>query len=525
VFYADRHESINWDRMTEGRGLIAAPADMVGGYSTHFHRQMALLAAGAVLAAAVIAFPRRGRLAQGAIVAVGFVDLLAFGYDYNATIERGELYPETPGIVALREDQGVHRIAPIASDGRRQVLPGYTSNLYGLGTITGYDHYRDDDYLRFIDPLRSPTDRDITRLYGYVPVGANREPLEPNILRLLNVKYVVTSPTGLYGLAGGQPVNETAFPVYAEHTQGQVVSQRDSGADAVEFLLATGGGPGPDSPVTIEIRPSRSSSEVIASTTLDGPAIEDNAWYVVSIPRDYQGPLYAEIAAPDTGQEHPLLLWGVNDGPEGLTRYESDERAPGSLTFRLLEDTEDWTNVFYQGDDLSIYEVENTMPRAWGVVGVELLPSPDAVFERIAEDSFQPGRSIAVAEEDFPDGLAGGASSGTFEAETLAYEADSMRVRTRFSEDGFLVISNRFDGGWKATVDGDEARVLRANGILQAVPVEAGTHTVELSFRPSEYVWGQRISIGAVVALLLAIGGYAAFGWWRGTRAHHASSR
>ena len=66
------------------------------------------------------------------------------------------------------------------------------------------------------------------------------------------------------------------------------------------------------------------------------------------------------------------------------------------------------------------------------------------------------------------------------------------------------LLSERFDDAWEAKVDGSGAPVLRADGILRAVPVGAGEHTVELSFRPWEYVWGARISL--ISALFTAVG-------------------
>jgi hypothetical protein len=59
---------------------------------------------------------------------------------------------------------------------------------------------------------------------------------------------------------------------------------------------------------------------------------------------------------------------------------------------------------------------------------------------------------------------------------------------------GFLVISNGFHPGWKAFVDGKQTPVLRANYIMQAVPVSAGFHTVDLVFRPKAIIAGLAVS-------------------------------
>jgi uncharacterized membrane protein YfhO len=50
--------------------------------------------------------------------------------------------------------------------------------------------------------------------------------------------------------------------------------------------------------------------------------------------------------------------------------------------------------------------------------------------------------------------------------------------------DGVLVVVEGYDAGWRATVDGEPAQVLRANLVFRAVEVSAGTHTIVLEYAP-----------------------------------------
>ena len=66
-----------------------------------------------------------------------------------------------------------------------------------------------------------------------------------------------------------------------------------------------------------------------------------------------------------------------------------------------------------------------------------------------------------------------------------------------------LVVSERIHNGWQAYVDGKPTSVLPAYGIFMAVPIERGTHVVELTFRPRSYVLGKNLMIlGSVLSLL-----------------------
>src|SRR5262249_59104650 len=68
-------------------------------------------------------------------------------------------------------------------------------------------------------------------------------------------------------------------------------------------------------------------------------------------------------------------------------------------------------------------------------------------------------------------------------------------------EPGYVVLLDAYDAGWRARVDKAPAPVLRANVAFRAVPVAAGTHRVELDYRPA--------AVGAGLGLSAASGAIA----------------
>jgi len=65
-----------------------------------------------------------------------------------------------------------------------------------------------------------------------------------------------------------------------------------------------------------------------------------------------------------------------------------------------------------------------------------------------------------------------------------------------------------YEGGWNASIDGEPVPHLRANYMLRALPVEAGTHTVEFEFVFEPFEKGEKISLmGSWLVLLLLLGG------------------
>ena len=126
----------------------------------------------------------------------------------------------------------------------------------------------------------------------------------------------------------------------------------------------------------------------------------------------------------------------------------------------------------------------------------------------VATDTFDPATEVIIVGEPGQDAPP---SDVPFATEIESYETDRVNVRADFSDDGFLVVSTRYDPAWRAEVDGEAADVVRADGIFMAVPVEAGQHKVELKFEPTEYVWGRRISVLTLIVLVSGSIGYFAY--------------
>jgi uncharacterized membrane protein YfhO len=74
------------------------------------------------------------------------------------------------------------------------------------------------------------------------------------------------------------------------------------------------------------------------------------------------------------------------------------------------------------------------------------------------------------------------------------------------------MVSETYDSGWNAYVDGEAAELYQANGVIQAVPVPAGQHSVKLVYEPASLRLGILIS-AVFAALMLAI--VAAYVWLR----------
>ncbi|GIV40051.1 MAG: membrane protein [Thermonema sp.] len=87
------------------------------------------------------------------------------------------------------------------------------------------------------------------------------------------------------------------------------------------------------------------------------------------------------------------------------------------------------------------------------------------------------------------------------EPHRYVYETQSKRERLAVFSEIY------YPEGWKATIDGKEAPILRANYVLRALRIPAGKHEVRFEFRPASYEKGQKIDLVASIVWLLAIAG------------------
>ncbi len=87
-----------------------------------------------------------------------------------------------------------------------------------------------------------------------------------------------------------------------------------------------------------------------------------------------------------------------------------------------------------------------------------------------------------------------------------------LKYESQSAKDGFAVFSEiYYPKGWRATIDGNEVPILRADYVLRALSVPGGKHTIEFTFEPKPYTVGNKITFASSWALLLLVVG--SIGW------------
>lgn len=92
------------------------------------------------------------------------------------------------------------------------------------------------------------------------------------------------------------------------------------------------------------------------------------------------------------------------------------------------------------------------------------------------------------------------APSSPVESKITHWAPKQVTVHTRAGQPGVLLLNDRWDPNWRATVDGKPVPILRANYLMRAVGVPEGEHVVEFRYRPPmKLLW---VTLAALTAAL-----------------------
>ena len=83
--------------------------------------------------------------------------------------------------------------------------------------------------------------------------------------------------------------------------------------------------------------------------------------------------------------------------------------------------------------------------------------------------------------------------------------ANRMGFEANLSEDGYVLLNEIDYPGWAATIDGQAAEILRANGLFRAVWVKAGVRRIEFRFWPRMLLPGAAISLATLAVVTAAM--------------------
>lgn len=195
------------------------------------------------------------------------------------------------------------------------------------------------------------------------------------------------------------------------------------------------------------------------------------------------------------------------DNPERLrllsitgTKYITDyakENASGEKKF-----PKNLFNLEWSENDWYIYSFKNVLPRVFLTNTYQVETDKQKILDAVFAPTTDLSQTV-ILEESPSLPLQGQTLKGVAEIGSYTPNRVTVNIQTG-GDNALLYLSDTHFPGWKAFVDGKEAKVYRANYSFRAVEVPAGASTVEFRYESASFMWGIIIS-GLSLAVIFRI--------------------
>ncbi len=191
---------------------------------------------------------------------------------------------------------------------------------------------------------------------------------------------------------------------------------------------------------------------------------------------------YADLL--EAAVETPALLRVM-----GVTHVISDRPWPGGEEMEYRE-----------SKTARLYRLPNALGRAWIAPAARYVP-PGEMLASLTDPAFDPSAEVLLE----TNSLSRHSQFAIRNSLTLHDTPNRVTIHAILDAPGYLVLADTWHPGWRATVDGRPADLLRANYAFRAVRLEAGEHVVEMDYRPASVLVGATLSLTALAVLVAGL--------------------
>ena len=177
------------------------------------------------------------------------------------------------------------------------------------------------------------------------------------------------------------------------------------------------------------------------------------------------------------------------------------EICPIFISFHLIVGSEynpDIMKSVYRDSVYEIFEYTAAYPRAYLASGFRIAGTKQDLIDQLYSPETDRRQTLVL--EDLPEVTP---IPGDGEAQIVSYEVNSVSIKTSSQVPKLLLLSDTYDPGWQAYLDGNPVSIHRADYVFRAVAVPAGNHTVQFKYNPTGWRVGRWISLAAFVILLV----------------------
>ncbi len=415
------------------------------------------------------------------------LDLFYFGHDYNTISTTDKWFGETAVADFLHADPTLYRIVTPAES---IVYWPNTSLVDAIPNISGYEPgvwQRTTSYLSLAEGGNA-----IRFSRVLMPLQGLNSPL----LDAINARYVVTTENrwgSEPALGPAQEIVSQWQPLSPGETISLALLMPEAGFFRLDLPLQVEGVA--ESAVTVRIFTADGVLELAHSTLnatvgLAATAVTPETW----------SSFYFEAMPSEWGRDFLVRIELQGEGGHILLGAD-DAGSPAFATWYLPR-----PNLVFEEGKSQIYRSPGAFERAYfvpqAITVANLTEAQTAVLQHAHELD-----QVVILEpmgRRLPPDL-GSAGDTNSQVSITDYGLNRVEITASNERAGFLVLSDTYYSGWRATVNGQATPVYQANGLVRAIYLPAGEHSVIFSFWPPDFILGAAVSGLTLLACLVGL--------------------
>ena len=186
------------------------------------------------------------------------------------------------------------------------------------------------------------------------------------------------------------------------------------------------------------------------------------------------------------------------------TFYENNIPSDAKQMVFVISTNSNEHNIVYQFEDIYIHENYDVYPRAFLVNNFKTVEKDTAQEYLLKNPDFNLRQNVILEEKlsnELINKLKLSKDNEINNVNIISYETNNVLIETSNYDASILILTDVYYPGWKAFIDGTETKIYRADGLVRAVFVPEGDHTIEFVYLPESYTIG--ITISLITALIL----------------------
>jgi hypothetical protein len=154
----------------------------------------------------------------------------------------------------------------------------------------------------------------------------------------------------------------------------------------------------------------------------------------------------------------------------------------------------------YKDEHYEVLYNRNALPRFFLAQSYEIIEDDQSQIDRLLSDEFDATSTVILQESP---SLAPQPGDGSLSI--VRYSANSMTIETEAMVPKLLFVSDTYDAGWRARIDGKESPIYRANFDFRAISVPEGKHTIVMYYWPRSFTMSLGVTIVGIVGFVVLI--------------------